>query len=68
MQKFLTAKSIKDALTFCLARAEECRRHAELATDASQQQTWRDLEGRWFLLARSYDDERRAGLRLVHLS
>jgi hypothetical protein len=46
-------------IKFCLARAIECRRNAEQATDTSSQRSWLGLEGRWFYLARSYENERR---------
>jgi hypothetical protein len=46
---------------FCLAKAVECRRAADLATDPARRQSWLKTEGRWFFLARSYDNERRAG-------
>ena len=58
MQQFFTATSNMQALKFCLARATECRRKAEQATGPYRQRSWRDLEGRWFFLARSYDNER----------
>jgi hypothetical protein len=45
-------------IKFCRARAAECRRKAEQATDPSQQRSWRKMEGRWFFLARSYANER----------
>jgi hypothetical protein len=44
---------------FCLARAAECRRKAEQAMDSSLQRSWRKMEGRWFFLARSYENEQR---------
>ena len=44
---------------FCLAKALECRRGAERATDPSRRQSWLEMEGMWFYLARSYDNERR---------
>ena len=47
-------------VSFCLARARDCRRSAERATDPFVQQSWRKMEGQWFFLARSYDNERRA--------
>ena len=49
-------------IKFCLARAAECRRKAEQATDSSQQRSWRKMEGRWFFLARSYANERRTDI------
>jgi hypothetical protein len=49
-------------IKFCFARAAECRRKAEQATDFSQQRSWRETEGRWFFLARSYANERRADI------
>ena len=45
---------------FCLAKAVECRRAAELATDPARRRSWLNTEGQWFFLARSYDNERRA--------
>jgi hypothetical protein len=45
---------------FCLARARDCRRNAEHATDPFVERSWREMEGHWFFLARSYDNERRA--------
>jgi hypothetical protein len=45
---------------FCLAKAVECRRAADLATDPARRQSWLNTEGQWFFLARSYDNERRA--------
>ncbi len=45
---------------FCLDRARECRRFAEGAASASQRRSWLEMEGRWFFLARSYDNQRRA--------
>jgi hypothetical protein len=47
---------------FCLARAAECRRNAEQATDPVRQWSWLQMEGEWFVLARSYDSERRTSL------
>jgi hypothetical protein len=44
---------------FCLAKAVECRRAAELATDPARRRFWLNTEGQWFFLARSYDNERR---------
>jgi hypothetical protein len=44
---------------FCLAKAVECRRVAELATDPALRRSWLNTEGRWFFLARSYENERR---------
>jgi hypothetical protein len=49
-------------IKFCLARAAECRRKAEQATNSSQQRSWRKMEGRWFFLARSYANERRTDI------
>jgi hypothetical protein len=47
-------------IKFCIAKAAECRRRADAATDdPSQRQTWLAMEGEWFYLARSYDNERR---------
>ena len=46
-------------IRFCLARAAECRRNAEQATAPSRYSSWLKIEGRWFFLARSYDNERR---------
>jgi hypothetical protein len=45
---------------FCLAKAVECRRSAELATDSARRRSWLNTEGQWFFLARSYHNERRA--------
>jgi hypothetical protein len=45
---------------FCLAKAVECRRAAELATDPSRRRSWLNTEAQWFFLARSYDNEHRA--------
>jgi hypothetical protein len=42
-------------IKFCLARAAACRRDAEEATDPSSQQSWLEMEDRWFSLARSYE-------------
>jgi hypothetical protein len=47
-------------IKFCLARAAECRRKAEQAMDSSLQRSWRKMEGRWFFLARSYENESQA--------
>ena len=47
---------------FCLAKAAECRRNAEQATDPFRQRSWLEIEGEWFFLARSYDSERRTDL------
>jgi hypothetical protein len=44
---------------FCLAKAVECRRAAEQATDPARRRSWLNTEGQWFFLARSYDNERR---------
>ncbi len=49
---------------FCLARAAECRRNAEQATDRFRQCSWLEIEGEWFFLARSYDSERRTDIYL----
>jgi hypothetical protein len=47
-------------IKFCIAKAAECRRRADAATDdPSRRQTWLAMEGEWFYLARSYDNERR---------
>jgi hypothetical protein len=46
-------------IKFCIRTAAKCRRAAEAATDPSQRQTWLVMEGEWFYLARSYDNERR---------
>jgi hypothetical protein len=56
----ISAASNSTLIKFCLAKAAECRRGAELATDPSRKQSWLQLEGRWFFLARSYDNGRRA--------
>ena len=53
---------------FCLAKARECRRGAERATDPLVQQSWLEMEGQWFFLARSYDNERRDDSVLLHVS
>jgi hypothetical protein len=45
---------------FCLAKAVECRRAAELAKDPARRRSWLNTEGQWFFLARSFDNERRA--------
>ena len=45
---------------FCLDCAAGCRRAAEQASDAAQQRSWLEMEGRWFFLARSYDSQRRS--------
>ena len=55
-------------IKFCLARAAECRRKAEQATDSSQQRSWRKMEGRWFFLARSYANERRTDIIALRAS
>jgi len=44
---------------FCLDRATECRCGAEHAADAARRQFWLEIEGQWFFLARSYDNQRR---------
>jgi hypothetical protein len=49
-------------IKFCLAKAAECRRNTEQATDPTQQQSWLQIEGRWFFLARSYENERRSDI------
>src|SRR5262245_32019041 len=47
-------------IKFCIAKAAECRRAADAATDdPSRRQIWLTMEGEWFYLARSYDNERR---------
>lgn len=53
---------------FCLAKARECRRGAERASDPFARQSWLEMEGQWFFLARSYDNERRADSVLLHVS
>ena len=45
-------------VTFCLAKAAECRRWAELTADDPRKQAWLATEGQWFYLARSYESER----------
>jgi hypothetical protein len=50
---------VSDIVRFCLAKARECRRGAERASVSSRRQSWLEMEGLWFYLARSYDDERR---------
>jgi hypothetical protein len=47
-------------IRFCLAMALECRRGFEQTTDPARRRSWLAMEGQWFLLARSYDNERRA--------
>src|SRR5262245_36672076 len=49
---------------FCLARAEDCRRNAQQATDPVRQWSWLQMEGDWFVLARGYDSERRTDLSM----
>ena len=44
---------------FCLSKARECRHGAERATVPSRRKSWMEMEGLWFYLARSYDNERR---------
>lgn len=44
---------------FCLDRARECRRRAETTADLAQRRSWLEMEGRWFFLARSWDNQRR---------
>ena len=51
---------------FCFARAAECRRNAELATDPARRRSWLNTEGKWFILARSYDSERRPPVKVGH--
>jgi hypothetical protein len=46
-------------IKLCLQRSAECRRCAE------RRQSWLEWEGRWFFLARSYDNQRR-GDRSLH--
>lgn len=53
---------------FCIAKARECRRGAERATDPFVRQSWLEMEGQWFFLARSYDNERRDDSVLLHVS
>ena len=48
-----------DMVRYCLNRAAECRRGAERATDVSRKNSWLEMEGLWFFLARSYDNQRR---------
>jgi hypothetical protein len=55
-------------IRFCLQKAAECRRCAEQATDPLRRQSWLELEGRWFFLARSYDNQRRADMPLRTLT
>ena len=45
---------------FCIAKAAECRRAAEQALDEAGKRTWLRMEGEWFFLARSYQNEARA--------
>src|SRR5262245_12647780 len=47
---------------YCLAKARECRRAAELANDPAQRRRWMEIEADWFFLARSYDNELRASV------
>ena len=54
-------------IKFCLAKAAECRRKAEQATDSSQQRPWRKMEGQWFFLARSYVNERRTDTQRANM-
>ena len=49
---------------FCLAKAVECRRAAEIATDPARRRSWLDTEAQWFWLARSYDSERRPTVKV----
>jgi hypothetical protein len=52
-----------DALSmvkYCLDKAAECSRHAEQSTDASRKESWLEMAGLWFYLARSYQSEYRA--------
>ncbi|MCC6776624.1 MAG: hypothetical protein IT537_08310 [Hyphomicrobiales bacterium] len=46
-------------IRFCLDRARECRRRAETTADLAQRRSWLAMEGRWFFLARSWDNQRR---------
>ena len=59
VQVSLMRSSPSAMVTFCLAKAAECRRWAELTTDDPQKEAWLATEGQWFYLARSYESERR---------
>lgn len=48
-----------DMVRYCLNRAADCRRGAERATDVARKESWLEMEGLWFFLARSYDNQRR---------
>jgi len=52
-------RSYPSMVSFCIAKAAECRRAAELAPDSARKRTWVGIEGEWFFLARSYDNEGR---------
>jgi hypothetical protein len=45
---------------YCLDKATECNRYAEQSTDASRRESWLEMAGLWFYLARSYQGEYRA--------
>ena len=49
-------------IELCLERAKQCRRGAERAIEPARRRSWLELEGRWFFLARSYDNERRTAM------
>jgi hypothetical protein len=53
--RFLMRSQPSPMIKFCLARAAACRHDAEQATDPSSQQSWLEMESRWFSLARSYE-------------
>ena len=59
---------ISSMVKFCLDKAIECRRAAEKATDQCRKQSWLEMEGLWFFIARSYDNQRRADTRRVPMT
>ena len=55
----MRSRDSSSMVKFCIAKAAECRRAAEQALDEAGKRTWLRMEGEWFFLARSYDNEGR---------
>ena len=58
-------RSRSSMVKFCLDKAAECRFGAVHAADAARRQYWQEIEGQWFFLARSYDNQRRDNADIV---
>jgi hypothetical protein len=50
-------------IKFCLEKATQCRLGADQVREPERQRSWLELEGQWFYLARSYENEHRAAVQ-----